>query len=67
MTLTACPSCEGQVSVHAALCPKCGHQFKTPGSVNLKDPVHMDGLGVVVMFVIGVAGYILRIVWTAAV
>ena len=61
MGLTACPSCEGQVSTQAAVCPKCGHQFKTPGSVNLKDPVHMVGLVVVVLFVVGVAGYILKV------
>ena len=47
------------MSTQAALCPKCAHQFKTPGSVNLNDPVHLVGLVIVVLFVVGVGGYIL--------
>ncbi len=65
MGLTACPSCEGQVSVHAALCPKCGHQFKTPGSLNLQDPVHLMGLVIIALSVVGGAVYLLRAVLTA--
>ena len=64
MGLTACPSCEGQVSIQAALCPKCGHQFKTPGSLNLQDPVHLVGLVIIAISVLGGAVYLLRAVWT---
>jgi predicted amidophosphoribosyltransferase len=35
--LTKCPSCDNEVSTKAAACPKCGHQFKTPGGFNIKD------------------------------
>ena len=31
-SLAKCPSCNSDVSVHAAACPKCGHQFKSVAS-----------------------------------
>lgn len=39
-----CPTCKGEVSTEAAACPKCGHAFKSPGGLNLRDPVHVIGL-----------------------
>jgi predicted amidophosphoribosyltransferase len=44
MSLTKCPSCQADVSTKAAACPKCGHQFKYAGRVNLKDPIHIVGV-----------------------
>jgi hypothetical protein len=38
--LTKCPSCGNEVSTVALACPKCGHQFKSPGAFSMKDPVH---------------------------
>ena len=62
--LIKCPSCQSDVSTEAAACPKCGHQFvyaggfKHAGGINLRDPVHRIGLGVCVIFIIGVLYYI---------
>ena len=50
MPLTKCPSCGNEVSPKAAACPKCGHQFRYPGSLNLSDPVHL--LAIIVLIVI---------------
>ena len=44
MLLTKCPSCQADVSTKAVACPKCGHQFKYAGRINLKDPVHIVGV-----------------------
>ncbi len=55
MPLTKCPSCSSEVSTKAASCPKCGHQFKFSGGVNLKDPVHVIGLwicGLIILYAI---------------
>jgi uncharacterized paraquat-inducible protein A len=60
-SLNKCPSCNSDVSVHAAACPKCGHQFKYAGGINLKDPVHVIGLGICALIIIGVIYYILSI------
>src|SRR5665213_821026 len=52
--LTRCPSCSAEVSTKAVSCPKCGHQFRYAGGVNLKDPVHVLGLIICAIIIIGV-------------
>jgi DNA-directed RNA polymerase subunit RPC12/RpoP len=59
--LTKFPSCESEVSTKAASCPKCGHQFRYAGGINLKDPIHVIGLIVCVVIIILVALYIIGI------
>jgi hypothetical protein len=59
--LTKCPSCRAEVSTEAAACPKCGHQFKYAGGINLKDPVHVIGLIICALIVVGVAFYLFLI------
>jgi DNA-directed RNA polymerase subunit RPC12/RpoP len=54
-----CPTCGNKISVTANSCPKCGHTFKYAGAVNLKDPVHIIGLGICVVIVVLVIIYIL--------
>jgi len=61
MALTKCPSCRSDVSTEAAACPKCGHQFKYAGGINLKDPVHVIGLIITALLAVGVVWYILAI------
>ena len=56
-SLTKCPSCNSDISVHAAACPKCGHQFKYAGRVNLKDPVHLLGLGICALIILSIIYY----------
>lgn len=56
--LVKCPSCQSDVSTKAAACPKCGHQFKYAGGINLKDPVHRVGLALCVVFIVSVIGYV---------
>lgn len=53
MPMTICPTCSNDVSTEAASCPKCGHQFKSAGGINLSDPVHMIGV-VLVVIIFGV-------------
>ena len=60
-SLTKCPSCRADVSAEAAACPKCGHQFKYAGGINLKDPVHVIGLLICALIIIGVVWYILAV------
>lgn len=60
--LTKCPSCQREVSSEAAACPQCGHPFKTQktvGSIDLKDPVHLVGVGVAVLMIVGTVLFIL--------
>jgi len=54
-----CPTCASRISITANSCPKCGHVFKYAGGVNLKDPVHVIGLGICVLIVVLVVIYIL--------
>lgn len=49
MDLGHCPSCSAPVSPKASACPKCGHTFRPPGGINLKDPVHLIGIVVAVL------------------
>jgi len=58
-SMTKCPTCQQPVSTKATACPKCGHQFKAPGGINLRDPVHVIGCLLVVVFVVAVVGYII--------
>lgn len=60
-SLTKCPSCRADVSTEAAACPKCGHQFKYAGGINLKDPVHVIGLIITALLAVGVVWYILAV------
>src|SRR5580692_4970456 len=48
--LSRCPSCSAEVSTRADFCPKCGHRFRYAGGVNLKDPVHVVGLIICIVF-----------------
>ena len=59
--LTKCPSCRSDVSTEAAACPKCGHQFKYAGGINLKDPIHVIGLIICAVIIIGVILYIFEV------
>lgn len=61
MPLNKCPSCGGTVSSQAAACPKCGHQFKSAGGVNLRDPVHVVGLVLAVLMGLGILAYAIMI------
>ena len=56
--LTSCPSCGNDVSTQADTCPKCGHRFKYAGGINMKDPVHVLGVGICVVIVVSVIIYI---------
>jgi predicted amidophosphoribosyltransferase len=55
--LRACPACSRQVSRAAPACPGCGEPFQEAarrphGAINLRDPVHVAGIvvsGVVVL------------------
>jgi uncharacterized paraquat-inducible protein A len=60
-SLTKCPSCQSDVSTAAAACPKCGHQFKYAGAVNLKDPVHVIGLIVCAVLIISLGLWLLYV------
>jgi len=57
--LQTCPDCDKPVSREAAACPNCGHQFKSSGGVNLKDPVHVIGLLLCAGFALAVIIYLL--------
>lgn len=59
-SMMSCPSCKATVSKQAAACPKCGHQFKAPGGINLKDPVHLIGIAIAIMFLLGAISTMLR-------
>ena len=56
VALVTCLECGTEVSNAAAACPKCGHPVKaTPaGGLNLKDPVHVVGIALVVIIVFGI-------------
>lgn len=59
-SLTHCPSCGHQISVRAAVCPKCGHQHRAPGSINPADPIHIIGLIVCGIILLGVLIMLIR-------
>ena len=63
MGLVACEACGKQISEAAASCPGCGHPrgqvievaepprpMRSPGSLDLTDPVHAIGVGLVLLF-----------------
>jgi uncharacterized paraquat-inducible protein A len=56
MALIKCPECDSEVSSEAAACPKCGHPLKAKpaGGINTQDPVHVVGIIVVVIIIIGI-------------
>jgi uncharacterized paraquat-inducible protein A len=62
-SLSKCPSCRADVSTEAASCPKCGHLFKYAGGINLQDPVHVIGLIICALIVIGVVWYLFAILF----
>ena len=62
-TLSKCPSCQSDVSIEAAACPKCGHQFKYAGAINLKDPVHVVGLIFTALIAFGVVLYLFAVLF----
>lgn len=49
-----CPTCSNDLAPNAASCPKCGHVLRAAGGINTSDPVHMVGLVLVAIFVLGV-------------
>ena len=55
--MMSCPSCQAEVSTEAAACPKCGHQFKSAGGIDLRDPVHLIGVIVAAVFLVGAIIY----------
>jgi uncharacterized paraquat-inducible protein A len=57
MAMTSCPSCQAEISTEAAACPKCGHQFKSAGGINLRDPVHQIGVIVAGVLLLGAIIY----------
>ena len=48
----SCPTCSESISGKATSCPKCGHQFRVPGEVNMGDPVHFIGIMVCILFLV---------------
>ena len=57
--LIQCPTCGKKVSSNAATCPDCGEiinaqMTKPAGAINLKDPVHVVGVGLAILIVIGI-------------
>lgn len=59
MPLIKCPICQADVSSNAPACPKCGEPIKSSvekanGAINMKDPVHIIGVILVVIIVLGV-------------
>jgi predicted amidophosphoribosyltransferase len=61
MSLIKCPSCDKDVSKKAAACPHCGLQIKYPGRINLKDPVHIFGIIIVIGIIVSVILYIMLV------
>jgi hypothetical protein len=58
--MVPCPSCRSLVSTKASACPHCGHLFRSPNAVNLRDPVHVIGLILCGLFIAAaLAGLIL--------
>ena len=58
-TLIKCPTCGKQVSSNAATCPGCGEVInaqmtKPAGAINLKDPVHLIGVILAGLVILGV-------------
>ena len=60
MPLIKCPACQAEISPNAPACPKCGEPIKSSvekaqgGAINMKDPVHLVGIVLVIIIVIGV-------------
>lgn len=57
--LIQCPTCKNNVSSNAATCPHCGEVInsrmtKPAGAINLKDPVHLAGVILAGLMVLGV-------------
>ncbi len=57
--MIACPTCGHNVSRNAAACPECGEiinvQMQKPaGAINLHDPVHLIGVILAAVIVLGV-------------
>ena len=64
MTLITCPICKASVSKNANACIKCGEPISkkmssSNGALNLKDPVHLIGIVVCLIFVLIAAGAII--------
>ena len=61
--LIKCPACGNDVSENAPTCPRCGeivNKKMTPynGAINLKDPVHLVGVAISVLVVLGILSII---------
>ena len=57
--LIQCPTCKGEFSSRAFKCPHCGEVInsrmtKPAGAINLKDPVHLAGVILAGLMVLGV-------------
>jgi len=58
MPMRKCPTCEADISTEAVACPKCGHQLKSPSGINMQDPVHVIGVILAILFLLGILVYI---------
>ena len=63
MALITCPACGKPVSKNAPACPSCGEPIrssveKASGALNMKDPVHVIGVLLAILMVLGVVLYI---------
>ena len=65
MNLIKCPACQKDISPNAVACPHCGEPVKTTvekaagGAINMSDPVHVVGIALMVIMVIGIALYVI--------
>ena len=58
-SLVKCPACGRQVSDNAAACPGCAEPISLAnlngGRINLRDPVHVAGVVVSAVIILGIA------------
>ncbi len=62
MALINCPECGTEVSDAAGACPKCGYPLKAKpaGGVNPRDPVHLAGLIIVALVLLGLVAFAIQ-------
>lgn len=64
MALITCPACGKPVSKNAPACPSCGEPIKSSvekasGAINIKDPIHIIGILIAILMVVGIVLYIM--------
>lgn len=68
MSLIECPACHKQVSQRAPACPGCGEPLASSvesaygGAINTNDPVHVVGIIVCGLMILGVIAFITMVV-----